>query len=74
MSYGGFRGWYHAIVEPWTAPQPALADAVAAGTALRLAPGETLESEMTAVLYGGVTRVRSLAPGGAVDGYSSAVC
>lgn len=43
-SYGGFRGWYHAILEPWTAPQPALADARGAGTALALVPGESLES------------------------------
>jgi galactose mutarotase-like enzyme len=66
MAYGGFRGWYHAIVEPWTAPQPALDDALAAGRALHLAPGETLESAMTGVLYGGVERVRSLAADGAV--------
>lgn len=66
MAYGGFRGWYHAIVEPWTAPQPALADARRAGTALTLAPGEVLESEMTAVLYGGVAQVSSLGADGAV--------
>lgn len=66
MAYGGFRGWYHAIVEPWTSPQPALSDAAAAGDALRLAPGEVLESEMTAVLYSGLTEVRSLDAGGAV--------
>ena len=50
MAYGGFRGWYHVIVEPWTAPQPSLADARAAGQARVLAPGEALESEMTGVL------------------------
>jgi galactose mutarotase-like enzyme len=67
MSYGGFRGWYHAILEPWTAPQPALADARAAGTALALAPGESLESTMTAVLYSGVTSVGHLDTDGAVQ-------
>lgn len=67
MAYGGFRGWYHAIVEPWTAPQPALADAMAAGQALRVAPGEVLESEMTAVLYSGLAQVGSLDAGGAVS-------
>jgi galactose mutarotase-like enzyme len=66
MAYGGFRGWYHAIVEPWTAPQPSLADARAAGTARTLAPGETLESEMTGVLYSGVASVGSLDTSGAV--------
>jgi hypothetical protein len=66
MSYGGFRGWYHAILEPWTAPQPALADALAAGTARTLATGEALESEMTAVLYSGVRAVGHLGADGAV--------
>ena len=68
MSYGGFRGWYHAIVEPWTAPEPALADAVAAGTALVLAPGEALSTVMTAVLYSGVGGVAALDASGAVTG------
>jgi hypothetical protein len=68
MSYGGFRGWYHAILEPWTAPQPALADARAAGDALTLAPGEVLETNMTAVIYSGVSAVASLDAGGAVTG------
>jgi galactose mutarotase-like enzyme len=66
MAYGGFRGWYHAILEPWTAPQPALADARAAGQARILAPGEVLESEMTGVLYAGVAHVASLAADGTV--------
>jgi galactose mutarotase-like enzyme len=59
MSYGGFRGWYHAILEPWTAPQPALADARKAGTALTLEPGETLESEMAGVVYSDVAALRA---------------
>lgn len=66
MAYGGFRGWYHAIVEPWTAPQPSLADARAAGTACTLAPSETLESEMAGVLYAGVSSVAALDATGAV--------
>lgn len=66
MAYGGFRGWYHAILEPWTAPQPALADALAAGDARTLAPGERLDTEMTAVLYGGVASVGRLDACGSV--------
>lgn len=66
MAYGGFRGWYHAIVEPWTAPQPSLADARTAGTARTLAPGEALESEMTGVLYSGVASVGALDASGVV--------
>jgi hypothetical protein len=66
MSYGGFRGWYHAILEPWTAPQPSLADARAAGAARTLSPGEALETEMVAVLYSGVEGVSHLGVDGAV--------
>jgi hypothetical protein len=66
MAYGGFRGWYHAIVEPWTAAGPSLAQAVAAGEARTLAPGESLETAMTAVLYAGVTGVAGLESTGAV--------
>lgn len=68
MSYGGFRGWYHAILEPWTAPQPALADARAAGAALTLGPGETLQTEMVGVLYAGVEGVGHLDGDGTVTG------
>jgi hypothetical protein len=57
---------HHAIREPWTAPQPALADARAAGQARMLAPGEVLDSEMTGVLYAGVAHVASLAADGTV--------
>jgi hypothetical protein len=66
MAYGGFRGWYHAIVEPWTAAGPSLADARAAGQARTLAPGDVLETTMTAVLYAGVTGVAGLDAGGVV--------
>jgi hypothetical protein len=66
MSYGGFRGWYHAILEPWTAQQPALADAAEAGEALSLAPGQALETRMTGVLYSGIAGVERLRECGSV--------
>ncbi|MCC6830282.1 MAG: DUF5107 domain-containing protein [Thermoleophilia bacterium] len=66
MAYGGFRGWYHAILEPWTAPQPSLADAVAAGDARILSPGDVLEGRVTGVVYGGVTAVGRLDGDGGV--------
>ena len=66
MAYGGFRGWYHAIVEPWTAAGPSLAQAVAAGEARTLLPGAVLETAMTAVLYAGVSGVGGIDAGGAV--------
>jgi hypothetical protein len=68
MSYGGFRGWYHLILEPWTAPQPSLAAASQAGTALSLLPGESKTGAVTGVLYSGVDRVTDIGAGGAVRG------
>lgn len=67
LVYGGWRGYYHAIMEPWTGYPSPLAEAVAAGRAHALGPGEALETELTAVLYGGVTSVSSLAADGSVE-------
>jgi hypothetical protein len=64
--YGGFRGWYHVIVEPWVAGPPALADAVAAGTARTLEPGEAFEDRMWGVLYHDVEGVAKLGADGTV--------
>jgi galactose mutarotase-like enzyme len=73
MSYGGFRGWYHAILEPWTAPQTSLAEARAAANARTLAPGESVETEMAAVVFGGVTSVGHLAADGSVRPAAGAI-
>src|ERR1700756_4977527 len=54
LVYGGGRGYSQAIMEPWTGYPSALAEAVRAGRARSLAPGETLETDVAAVLYGGV--------------------
>jgi len=67
LVYGGWRGYYHAIVEPWTGYPSPLADAVAAGRARVLNPGEVLETEVTAVLYGGVQSVSRLQADGSVE-------
>ncbi len=40
LSYGGWRGYYLAVVEPWTSCPVTLSDAVAAGTHRILKPGE----------------------------------
>lgn len=66
MAYGGFRGWYHAILEPWTTTHTSLAAALEAGEATTLAPGERLATRMTGVLYGGVRAVTHLGADGAV--------
>jgi galactose mutarotase-like enzyme len=67
LVYGGFRGFYQALLEPWTGYPTRLADAVAAGRANVLAPGETVETEVTAVLYAGVDAVTALRPDGSVS-------
>lgn len=65
-SYGGWRGNYHAIVEPWTGYPSSLADAVTAGHARELVPGRALETSLSAVVYGGVESVSALRADGSV--------
>jgi hypothetical protein len=67
MVYGGWRGYYHAIAEPWTGYPTSLAEAVAAGRSRVLNPGEVLETEVSAVLYGGVQSVSRLQADGSVE-------
>ena len=66
LVYGGWRDYYQAIMEPWTGYPSPLAEAVAVGRARRLGPGETLETEVAAVVYGGVASVSRLASDGSV--------
>jgi hypothetical protein len=66
LVYGGWRGYYQAIMEPWTGYPSPLAEAVAAGRARALGPGESLETSVTAVVYGGVDSVSKLAGDGSV--------
>lgn len=42
LSYGGWRGYYLAVVEPWTSQPVTLSDAVAARTHRVLTPGERI--------------------------------
>jgi Domain of unknown function (DUF5107) len=65
-AYGGWRGLYTAILEPCTGYPYRLEDAIAQGTASRLAAGETLETEVTAVLYHGLEGVTRISPQGEV--------
>ena len=67
LVYGGWRGYYHAIMEPWTGYPSALADAMAAGRARSLAPGAALETEVVAVVYGGVESVSRIGLDGSVE-------
>ncbi|MCX6619767.1 MAG: hypothetical protein NTY38_01545 [Acidobacteria bacterium] len=56
LVYGGWRGYHHAIIEPWTSYPVHLGDAAKRGTARSLAPGEEFRVQLDAMLYGdGVT-------------------
>lgn len=52
LVYGGWRGYQHAILEPWTGIPVNLATAAARGAARSLAPGEVFEIRIEAILYG----------------------
>lgn len=52
--YGGWRGHYLLLTEPCTSSPGGLASSVADGTAAVLAPGEVLETSVTATIVDGV--------------------
>lgn len=60
LTYGGYRGHRHVILEPWTGRPMQLQDAIAARTSRCLGPGETLETEVAFVVYSGLDRVQSV--------------
>lgn len=72
--YGGAFGspWfgrtYNIALEPWTTPHTTIEEALAAGTARRLGPGERLEVELCAAAYAGLRRVTAVSPAGEVAG------
>ena len=67
LVYGGWRGYYQALVEPWTGYPSPLDEAVRAGRARVLEPGQAQHTEVTAVLYEGVDQVTKLSPDGTVS-------
>jgi hypothetical protein len=67
MVYGGWRGYYHAIAEPWTGYPSPLAEAVEAGRARLLDAGGVLETEVATVVYEGVDSVSRLSADGGVE-------
>jgi galactose mutarotase-like enzyme len=58
--YGGWRGHHHLALEPWSSHPQQVEEAVAAGTALELAPGASIETEVAFVLYGDLDSVQSV--------------
>ena len=71
LVYGGWREYYHAIMEPFTGYPCDLEAAAAQGRARHLASGQTARLELALVLYWGIDRVSSLAADGAARGYAS---
>ena len=51
LNYGGYRGHYHVVAEPWTSRPVNLAEAVRLGTARRLEVAATFEVEVAATAY-----------------------
>lgn len=66
-SYGGWRGLYTAILEPSTGYPFLLSKAMTEGRHISLAPGQTLETEVTAALYRGLSGVQRITPDGRVE-------
>lgn len=66
LVYGGWRGYQQALIEPWTGYPSPLQDAVEAGRARVLGPGESVSTEVIAALYDGVETVTELRPDGTV--------
>jgi galactose mutarotase-like enzyme len=62
LMYGGWRGLYGAVLEPWTGYPNVLDQAIAAGRHCSLAPNATLESGATLVVYTGVEAVTEVKP------------
>jgi galactose mutarotase-like enzyme len=71
LVYGGWREYYHAIMEPFTGYPCDLELAEAQGRARLLQPGETNQLDLSLVLYWGVDRVSDLASDGTVQGFAN---
>ncbi len=66
-SYRGWRGLYMTILEPCTGFPYRLDEAIARGRHSHLASGESLETDVTAVLYHGIDGVRNITRDGKVE-------
>jgi hypothetical protein len=65
-TFGGWRGLYTLILEASTGCSRSLVEAREKGDCARLAPGQTLEVEVLAVAYSGLTGVARIEPDGRV--------
>ncbi|MHB1939069.1 MAG: aldose epimerase family protein [Acidobacteriaceae bacterium] len=57
LVYGGWRGYHHAIIEPWTSYPVNLAAAVKQGRNRRLAAGETFDVTVRCTPYSGAAKL-----------------
>lgn len=54
LVYGGWRGYHHVIIEPWTSYPVSLAEAVRRNTHRHLEPEQTFVAEVSATVRGGL--------------------
>jgi len=60
LSYGGWRGYYVAVIEPWTSCPVTLSEAVVANTHRTLNPGETFSCTVRATPWNAPATLQSL--------------
>jgi hypothetical protein len=60
LSYGGWRGYYVVVVEPWTSCPVTLTDAIQAGTHRVLEPGGTFRCAVQATAWNAPTTLHQL--------------
>jgi hypothetical protein len=60
LTYGGYRGHHHVILEPWTSRPMQLEDAVTAGTARTLGVGQVVDADVAFVLQVGRAAVQTV--------------
>ena len=60
LTYGGYRGHHHVILEPWTSRPMQLEDAITAGTARTLGVGQVVDADAAFVLQVGHAAVQSV--------------
>jgi galactose mutarotase-like enzyme len=58
--YGGWRGHHHVALEPWTSHPMQLEEAIEAGRARTVEPGDAFEAQVAFVLYDGLDRVTAV--------------
>lgn len=68
LVYGGWRGFHHVAVEPWTGHPASIDAAYRLGETSRLAARESLQFDVTATIYRGLRQVRDVTMEGEVVG------